>query len=1426
MGSHHCLLFLIFVGVVGAQIQVNINTTIMSQNFSFNNSTIINILPDKEQNGTIEQLFGSHSYGRGLLTRLKDEFKAHDETNVQPIDNHIHDWKSPHDHRNGANPAVKDHAQNDRMNSPMGTDQQPKSAQAAIANEQAPVILRKQGVRPMITDSVNKNQVSLKHVNDNSIRLNVLSDQEKRNSQIGQLIDACFHDLYAKIGDEYPFKSVIESLYSELVSSDENSWIDKNFRNTTALMIGMNFAQLLGHKNGGHIECLLTSQQAASVNYYRSIVSKINSLMLADDLGSRAMSSWRSHYANSKRSRRSVNDHGDDAALIDVFSKSTKGMMAQIMESGIQISMMPLINEETVPRGNDSRASSFFLINMQERISSISELLIYPSPKWEYPILMRNLKENSQANSVVFSNERFFSLTDSFPECKTLPRINRLHHKCQVGMAMIRVEDGRLCRIVTSCPTGQFIRADYTCEDQQVQCKQERLYLNGEFEGYRNDSLSAETMKKIITKPLQEVADVELLGSMGICSISTDVKIRDCVNSMQTYGPIVYSFLDNGGLIISPHITPRLNLYFSSEDPNFYQCNFAECLKEEHYSDCTGDHEYCKRLNKKCNIASNKRCIISKGSVGYKTIDGKKLIASIVLWQFYTVDMDQQLFLNLEEEIIGQRSGHDHMARLGSEVALDCHGSKLGFVSALNVNKMILQVGQMYHMITFNDTNQTTIGLPFSSNHEGEILKVSFFDNKGLVEGPILTPCEFYDKCFDITCGLCWERIINPLCLTNEQRIILMVVSLFSIFLIGFLISLFLKRINGSRSEGLLRRMAASPARQVAGLYGNLRRTFAQTSSFRTSRNDKISNDRGSHLNGSSEPLMSEEPSMSSIKVEPRQNTRVLPSGERVVHHLAFKRKSQKIFCLLVLLVVWDPIKAIRGCSTSSTLVINQKECSEVNGLTKCIISSEAVFAGAGEGQETCISLQTDDNHNVGFVNLKVVSLSFKCQKSSLYYTFASKLFSNHVANCAGQENCWFKKPDVDPCDEWLANDEMMLKEYPDNINKLSKKYCSRPPGCAGNGCADCRNGCSFGVTTVENPTQEVIEVYECSSWTPQVKVRVMVNGDEDIQEREFTLASTYPVQEEKYKLTLRGFSVPPRDVGFCLMKIKDLIVASSCQKASQLSLGGVGEVRCPSYDDAKIASSKCIMAPEYVQYNAVNWGWFVRNNQVNISTIMSKNSLPIQEGNSLIMNDFNGDVLMKMTGGAIAEISILFKSLELVKKTEKADCFSTDLNISGCYSCSTGANLTGSFWTKKGSTFALLTCGSVFSFPLMVNETKMNFNKIVFSDTQDMTMTCALHCSGNIIEINLKGSLKRSIMMDIATNEYSISTPGNEESSFSGFFFKNIKFFVPAVSLGTLLLIMSIAALAYKCFDRTRSGALTILPMVIDKKINTVKAQ
>lgn len=88
----------------------------------------------------------------------------------------------------------------------------------------------------------------------------------------------------------------------------------------------------------------------------------------------------------------------------------------------------------------------------------------------------------------------------------------------------------------------------------------------------------------------------------------------------------------------------------------------------------------------------------------------------------------------------------------------------------------------------------------------------------------------------------------------------------------------------------------------------------------------------------------------------------------------------------------------------------------------------------------------------------------------------------------------------------------------------------------------------------------------------------------------------------------------------------------------------------------AKIASSKCLIANDYIQASTVNWGWFVRNNQINVSTIIHKNTLPIQEGNSLIMKETNEDILMKMTGGAIAEISILFKRLEVVKQTEKAD--------------------------------------------------------------------------------------------------------------------------------------------------------------------------
>lgn len=148
-------------------------------------------------------------------------------------------------------------------------------------------------------------------------------------------------------------------------------------------------------------------------------------------------------------------------------------------------------------------------------------------------------------------------------------------------------------------------------------------------------------------------------------------------------------------------------------------------------------------------------------------------------------------------------------------------------------------------------------------------------------------------------------------------------------------------------------------------------------------------------------------------------------------------------------------------------------------------------------------------------------------------------------------------------------------------------------------------------MSTIENPNQEVIEV-DCSSWVPTVRVRVIVNGDSEVQERVFSLSNTFPAEEDKYKLTLRGFSVPPRDVGFCLLQIKDLVVASLCQKSSEMSLGSIGELRCPTFNDAKIASSKCVTASNCLQTSTVNWGWFVRNNQINISTIIRSNTLPI----------------------------------------------------------------------------------------------------------------------------------------------------------------------------------------------------------------------
>lgn len=341
-----------------------------------------------------------------------------------------------------------------------------------------------------------------------------------------------------------------------------------------------------------------------------------------------------------------------------------------------------------------------------------------------------------------------------------------------------------------------------------------------------------------------------------------------------------------------------------------------------------------------------------------------------------------------------------------------------------------------------------------------------------------------------------------------------------------------------------------------------------------------------------------------------------------------------------------------------------------------CRITANVELLISGMKQSLCFIAKDVETGAVSmYVVIRIQSLRLECVQTSLYYTFQPKLNVINHSNCYGRDYC--SEGAEQSCKKFLDQENMANEMFPAHLGKLRIKKCGSNAGCAGNGCFYCSDGCAFSSISVENPNQESYQVMSCSSW------RYKVIADINLKRSGLSFIHTLSLEDATSKevddltFTLKSATTSPSGIiSKCFMRKAGLIAMVDCQGTSEMNSGKVGEVRCQTVNDALYPGPNCKIASSSVITERAGWSWLAKLNSVNISKQFMNGLLPQAYGGYLVQSD-SDQIFMLAPPNSILSINLQMKNYQLELVKTKDSCYSTNVNVKGCHSCSEGANLT-----------------------------------------------------------------------------------------------------------------------------------------------------
>jgi hypothetical protein len=527
--------------------------------------------------------------------------------------------------------------------------------------------------------------------------------------------------------------------------------------------------------------------------------------------------------------------------------------------------------------------------------------------------------------------------------------------------------------------------------------------------------------------------------------------------------------------------------------------------------------------------------------------------------------------------------------------------------------------------------------------------------------------CPITDSCQLIKCQICWDRLLSPSCYSYVSYPIGGVVIAFSIIAVVLLYYVF----------GVLYfiKQLISPIVRIILLLIKyiFKKCYDSTG--------KVAN-IGVRIH--TKMLMDVEGR--SIREEYREP--IVVKGYKP----SFNRERKSLLYMSVICVMMI-IHPVEPCSNAIVLESSQIDCVRDSIKLECKPKEiyEIQLNSIGDG--VCLMIR-DDTIPKYSIEIDVIAMGTKCSSEVLYWSSDVNFQISSLTRCHWAGSC----SDYTICDKannLSYSDEPMSKLNPESFSHAGRTGCKRVEGGWGNGCFDWQSACAFYRYFFKS--KNTFKVRTCKEQSKVIMLNVTFNNDGLIDNKIISIPVGISEEANNAKMTLKSLTMDDYSLkGDCFISdFSDInVYKASCNKLNDLSIGKIGQIQCPSFNDALIMSDKCVFKDEIVKIR--NDGPILKSQYSSFDSFLmyKESSLPLTQGQHLY-KFIDNSIWLESLQSFSAVIAIkLPEVIKLATLYYKNDFSISATVLNGCHDCEMGANLELEITSTK-SGILILSCPS-----------------------------------------------------------------------------------------------------------------------------------
>ncbi|KAK6029499.1 hypothetical protein OSTOST_04392 [Ostertagia ostertagi] len=441
------------------------------------------------------------------------------------------------------------------------------------------------------------------------------------------------------------------------------------------------------------------------------------------------------------------------------------------------------------------------------------------------------------------------------------------------------------------------------------------------------------------------------------------------------------------------------------------------------------------------------------------------------------------------------------------------------------------------------------------------------------------------------------------------------------------------------------------------------------------------------------------------------------------------KRNRQRTFLACTILILFHS-STTKGCSETVAMTTGEEVCTIKKDEETCTFNHATVITLQPLQQQTCLTLNDPQNLPMGMLTIKPEGIKFRCNRKDEFYTRDHKIVSESVHRCHRAGSCH-----ADQCHEIKETDK--LKEFSEVAND-SPGYTSCSSSCGGLSCDGCffsTPSCLFHRLYATPTSSTIYTVFQCPSWELEVDAEVTLQ-----QEDGTTAATTIHLLPgrtnnlEQYPLLVDRNNCPTTSYTASTSRTLHINPAH----AGQLQSHSVGQLQCSSYHAAE--QFNCYFSRNTCTCTTTVYSTTCTCSNGNIRDRMAAQPLP-QISKNFIIFESNKKFYARTNVGSAIKVQIVAENLRITSVKHISRCQVESSDLSGCYSCTTGASLTLSCTSDNDEVLAQVKCDQ---HSHVIRCTEAGFLNTIFLmfDSPTVTAYCTAACPGGTVNFTIKGSL------------------------------------------------------------------------------------